>query len=73
MEHVVNKYLKKSLTDTNHLNKTHETPPMNLRVTKRATRNEIKVEGNMHEAERGVRREKCGNDNMNEMKTKKQR
>jgi len=58
------------LRDTHHGNNLHETSPMKLRVTKRATRNEMKVEGNMPEAERGVRREKGGNDYMNERKTK---
>jgi len=58
------------LTDTHHGKYMHETSPMKQRVTRRAARNEIKVEGNMPEAERGVRRENGGNDHMNERKTK---
>jgi len=56
------------LMDTHHGNNLHETSPMKLRVTRRATRNVMKVERNMPEAERGVRREKGGNDYMNERK-----
>lgn len=53
------------LMDTHHGNNVHETSPTKLRVTRRATRNDMKVKGNMPEAERVVRREKGGNDYMN--------
>ena len=57
------------LRDTHHGNNLHETSAMKLQVTRRAARNEIKVEGNMPEAERDVRRENGGNDHVNERKT----
>lgn len=59
------------LRDTHHGDNLYEASPMKLRVTRRERRNETKLEGNMPEAECGVRREKGGNDYMNERKTKR--